>query len=191
MFKVDQNYMRRDRDGSFDGRLDMRNHRISGLADPTDAYDAVTMRYVASRFQALSDEVQDKKSKLDALQNFLGVVNNQVLIRVHDVTDADFSIYITSEEERNIGILFSFRKHALKFDDIYYYNFFDMFTLKEYFVHLFEEPADDVTWLRIEQPGTYTIHFDLIRDSSSFSFELHTRDEVILFTEHNPKRNIN
>ena len=47
---VDQNFMRRDRDGSLDGRLDMSNHRISGLADPTDADDAVTRRYVASRF---------------------------------------------------------------------------------------------------------------------------------------------
>ena len=69
---VDQNNMRRDRDGSFDERLDMSNHRISGLADPTDADDAVTRRYVASRFQALSDEVQGNKRKLDALQNFLG-----------------------------------------------------------------------------------------------------------------------
>ena len=34
--------MRRDRDGSLDGRLDMSNHRKSGLADPTDADDAVT-----------------------------------------------------------------------------------------------------------------------------------------------------
>ena len=58
---VDQNYMRRDRDGSLDGRLDMSNHRISGLADPTDADDVVTRRYAASRFQALSDQVQDKK----------------------------------------------------------------------------------------------------------------------------------
>ena len=39
---VDQNNMRRDRDGSFDERLDMSNHRISGLSDPTDADDAVT-----------------------------------------------------------------------------------------------------------------------------------------------------
>ena len=68
--------MRRDRDGSLDGRLDMNNHRISDLADPTDADDAVTRRYVASRFQALSDEVQDKKSKLDVLQNLFGVENN-------------------------------------------------------------------------------------------------------------------
>ena len=62
-----------------------------------------------------------------------------------------------------------------------------MFTLKEYMFHLFEEPADDVTWLRIKQPGTYTIHFDLTRDhpDSSFSFELHTRDEIIHFSEHN------
>ena len=64
MSQVDQNYMRKDRDGSLDGRLDMSNHRISGLADPTDADEAVTRRYVASRFQALTDEVQDKKSKL-------------------------------------------------------------------------------------------------------------------------------
>ena len=62
MSKVDQNYTRMDRDGSLDGRLNMSNHKIRGLADPTDANDAVTMRYVASRFQALSDEVQDNKS---------------------------------------------------------------------------------------------------------------------------------
>ena len=70
--------MRRDRDGSLDGRLNMSNHRISGLADPTDADDAVTRRYVASRYQALSDEVQDNKRKLDALQNLLGVENNKI-----------------------------------------------------------------------------------------------------------------
>ena len=62
MSQIDQNYMRRDRDGSLDRRLDMSNHRISGLVDPTDVDDAVTRRYVASRFQALSDEVRDKKS---------------------------------------------------------------------------------------------------------------------------------
>ena len=66
----------------------------------------------------------------------------------------------------------------------------NMFTLKEYFFHLFEEPADDVTWLKNKQPGTYTIHFDLIIDPNSFSFELHTRDEIIHFSEHNPKHDI-
>ena len=55
MSRVEQNYMRRDRDGSLDGRLNISNHRISGLADPTNADDAVTRRYVASGFQALSD----------------------------------------------------------------------------------------------------------------------------------------
>ena len=90
MFRVDQNYMRRDRDGSLDGRLDMSNHRISGLAEHTDADDAVTRRCVASRFQALSDEVQDKKSKLDALQNLFGVENNQVLIRKYEIIGTDF-----------------------------------------------------------------------------------------------------
>ena len=37
------------------------------------------------------------------------------------------------------------------------HEFIDIFTLKEYFIHLLEDPADDVTWLRIKQPGTYTI----------------------------------
>ena len=44
---VGQNYMRRDRDGSLDGRLNMSSHRISGLVGPTDADDAVTRRYFA------------------------------------------------------------------------------------------------------------------------------------------------
>ena len=63
--------MKMNRDGSLDGRLDMSNHRISGLADPTDADDAVTRRYVASRFQALSDEVQDKRVNWIAFKTFL------------------------------------------------------------------------------------------------------------------------
>ena len=71
MPEVDQNYTRRNRDGSLDGRLNMSNHRISGLADPIDAADAITRRYVASRFQALSDEVQGNKSKLGAFLNLL------------------------------------------------------------------------------------------------------------------------
>ena len=87
MSRVEQNYMRRDRDGSIDGRLNMSNHRISGLADPTDADHAVTRRYVASRFQTFSDEVQDNKSKLGALLNLLGVENNQVLIRKYELID--------------------------------------------------------------------------------------------------------
>ena len=55
-----------------------------------------------------------------------------------------------------------------------------------------EEPVDDVTWLRIKQPGNYTIHFDLICIGyRSFSFELHTRDEIIHLSEHIPKHDIN
>ena len=82
--------MRKDRDGSLDGRLNMSNHRISGLADPTDADDAVKRRYVASRFQALSDEFQGNKRKLDALQNLFGVENNQILIREYEIIGTDF-----------------------------------------------------------------------------------------------------
>ena len=71
---------------SRDGRLDKSNHRISSLADPIDADDdVVTKRYVVSRFQALCDEVQDIRSKLDALQNLFGVENYQVLIRKYEI----------------------------------------------------------------------------------------------------------
>ena len=75
-------------------------------------------------------------------------------------------------------------------DDHNTYEFIDTFTRKEYFFHLLEKPVDDVTWLRIKQPGTYTIHFDLTRDrrDCSFLFELHTRNEIIHFSEHNPKQ---
>ena len=99
MARVDQNYMRRDRDGSLDGRLNMSNHRISGLADPTDADDAVTRRYVASRFQALSDESQgigDNKKKLDVLQNLQWVEYNQVLLMTYELMGLDIKL-ITRE----------------------------------------------------------------------------------------------
>ena len=77
-------------------------------------------------------------------------------------------------------------------DDTNTYEFIDIFTLKSYFIHLLEEPVDDVTWLKIKQPGTYTIHVYLICSGySSFSFELHTRDEIIHFSEHNAKHDIN
>ena len=66
---------------------------------------------------------------------------------------------------------------------------FDLFTLKENFIHLLEEPVVSHTKLRNKQPGTYTIHFDVI--CNSFSFELHTRGEIIHFSEHNPKHDIN
>ena len=200
MFKVDQNYIRRDRDGSIDGRLDMSNHRISGLADPTDVYDDVTRRYVASRFQALSDEVQDHKSKLDALQNLFGVKINQVLIKKYELIDTYIEKSTTMHHGggRRIRTTFSFVKRPLIADTIEdlggtidEFEFVDMFTLKEYFIHLLEESADGVTWLRIKQPGTYTVHFDLIIDPNSFSSELHTRDEITHFSEHNPKHNIN
>ena len=80
--------MRKDGDSSLDGRLCMSIHRISGLADPTDADDAITRRNVASLTQALSDEVQGigaYKRKLDVLQTLLGVENNQVLLMKYDL----------------------------------------------------------------------------------------------------------
>ena len=128
---------------------------------------------------------------MDALQNLFGVENNQVLIRKYEITGTDFhslreAIYT---ERRIIGpsiVLENIHKILTIMNLLIY------LCLKNIF-RLFEEPADDVVWLRIKQPDTYTIHFDITRDrrDSSFSFELHTRDEIIHFSEHNPKRNIN
>ena len=201
MVKVDQNYMRRDRDGSLDGRLNMSNHRISGLADPTDADDAVTRRCVASRFQALSDEVQgigDNKRKLDVLQNLLGVENNQVLLMKYELIFLEIKLnsFNRLPTGRIEDTIFE-RSHraAIAYEvasihTTYHSGYLVGFELKENLMsRLFEEPVDTVTWLRIKQPGTYTIHFDLIY-SSSFSFELHTKDEIIHFSEHDSKHDI-
>ena len=137
MSRVDQNYIRRDKDGSLDGRLNMSNHKTSGLADPTDANDAVTRRYVASRFQALSDEVQDKKSKLDALQNLFGVENNHLLIRKYEITGTDFEhvgvVYGNVNNKESDVVVDKFNKYAPGSGDFADYEFFDIFMLKEYF----------------------------------------------------------
>ena len=136
MVKVDQNYMRRNRDGSLYGRLNMSNHRISGLADPADADDAVTRRYVALRLQAHSDEVQGNKSKLGAFLNLLRVVNNQVLIKKYEIIDGDFEYFehignIHAEGSSRI-IEALFRKYPRQLDGIDF-EFCYLFTLKEYF----------------------------------------------------------
>ena len=188
MSQVDQNYMRRDRDGSLDERLDMSNHRTSSLADPTNADDAVTRRYVASRFQAPSDDVRGNKRKLDVLQNLFGVENNQVLISKYEIIDTDFKLNRWERAGEKITRAL-FMKHPHEPTDTDTYEVFETFTLKEYFIHVLEEPIDDSTWLRIKQSGAYTIHFDLITDS--FSFELHTRGEITHFSEHNPRHAIN
>ena len=105
-------------------------------------------------------------------KTFLGVENNQELIRIYELTDTD--------TERVIRLPLDERG-----------QFIEMFTLREYFIHLFEESVDTVTWLRIKQLGTHTINFDLISFSPlSFSFELHTKDEIIRFSEHNPNHDI-
>ena len=126
---------------------------------------------------------------MDALQNFLGVDNNQILIRKYEIIGTAFGYNLPeSADERGI-IDIRFRKHSCQPDDTNTYKFINIFTFKEYLIDLLEKPVDDVTWLRIKQPGTYTIHFDLI--AYSFSFELHTRDEILHFSEHNPKHDIN
>ena len=82
----------------------MSNHRISGLADPTNAD-------IASRFQALSDEVQgidDNKRKLDILQTLLWFENNQVLLMKYELMDIEMKLYSFNRSltERIVDALF-------------------------------------------------------------------------------------
>ena len=76
-----------------------------------------------------------------------------------ELTDTDIEhVGITFTDERGSIIEALFRKHQHEPDDINESRFIDIFTLKEYFIHLLEEPVDFYTWLGIKQPGTYTIH---------------------------------
>ena len=49
-------YLKSNEDNVLNGRLNMQQHKITNLADPVDSYDAVNLRYVSSRIQALTDE---------------------------------------------------------------------------------------------------------------------------------------
>ena len=74
------------------------------------------------------------------------------------------------EEGRVIGTSFLFRKYPHVPDNTNEFRaIVDIFTLKEYFIHMLEEPVDDITWLRFKQSGTYTKHFDCA-GHNSFSF---------------------
>ena len=103
---------------------------------------------------------------MNALQNFLGVENNHVLIREYEIIGTEFEFYDPvnlGEGGRFIGVRFI--KYPHKPHGTKQIRFINIFTLTEYFIHLLEEPVDTATWLRIKQPVTYTIHFDLIVSS--------------------------
>ena len=129
----------------------MSNHRISGLADPTDADDAVTRRYAASRFQALSDEVQgigDNKRKVDVLQNLLRVENNLVLSMKYELMHLDITLnslnrlptgrIVDTNFERSHHTAVAYE--AATIQTTYFNGYLDGFELKKNLIsHLFEE----------------------------------------------------
>ena len=126
---------------------------------------------------------------MDALQHFLGVENNQVLIREYEIIGTNFENFRVGRYDERGFIDIRFRKHTIPPDDTNEFRFIAIFTLKEYFIHLLEEPVDQIIWLRIKQPGTYAIHLDHITDS--FAFTHKRRDNTFHFSEHNPKHAIN
>ena len=53
---ADGKFLKANEDNVLDGRLNMQQHKIINLADPVSSYDAVNLRYLSSRIQALTDE---------------------------------------------------------------------------------------------------------------------------------------
>lgn len=66
---ADRKYLKVNGDNIVDGKLDMKQHKIIGLADPVDADHAVTKRYVSSRFHALNDAVSTLRHRMDRLES--------------------------------------------------------------------------------------------------------------------------
>ena len=71
-----------------------------------------------------------------ALQNLLGVENNQVLIRKYKIIDTGFENNSSTGADGGI-IEALFRKHSHEPDDTNY-GFIVILYLKEYFIHLVE-----------------------------------------------------
>ena len=87
---------------------------------------------------------------MDAIQNFLGIENNQVLIREYEIIGTDFEFLDPvnlGEGGRFVGV--RFRKYPHEPDDTNKIRFIIIITLKEYFIHLLEEPVDTATWLKL------------------------------------------
>ena len=65
----------------------MSQHRINDLADPVEYDDAVTKRYVATRFQAPTDsnsEMQPVRNIVEAYNKIFVVIDNQMLLLKYD-----------------------------------------------------------------------------------------------------------
>ena len=53
---ADRKFLKANENNILNGRLNMKQHRIVNLDDLVDSCDAVNLRYVSSRIQALADE---------------------------------------------------------------------------------------------------------------------------------------
>ena len=66
--EADRTFLKANGDNILDGRLDMKQHKLIGLTDPVNLDDAVTKRYVASRIQALVDEMSEMRRRIARLE---------------------------------------------------------------------------------------------------------------------------
>ena len=86
--KIRQNiFEKKEVAGKLKVRLHMSQHRINDLADPVEYDDAVTKRYVATRFQAPTDsnsEMQSVTNIAEAYNKIFVVIDNQMLLLKYD-----------------------------------------------------------------------------------------------------------
>ena len=60
--------LRRNTDGIMNGRLDMAQHRISGLASPVNPDDAVNQAYITSRLQTITNLLNEFNKRINNLE---------------------------------------------------------------------------------------------------------------------------
>lgn len=68
---ADRKFLKTNEDSVLDGRLNLTQHRITGLADPVNIDDAVTKRYVASRIQAIADALSEIINRIERLERLM------------------------------------------------------------------------------------------------------------------------
>ena len=84
---VNNNFLRRDGSNDVQGELNMNNHKLVGLTEPTESQDAATRGYI-------KNFTRNNFLKLDGTNNMAGGLdlNNNKITNVADPTEDDDAI---------------------------------------------------------------------------------------------------
>ena len=73
--------MKANEDNVLNGRLNMQQHKMINLADPVNSYDAVNLRYVSSRIQALKMKNRRQNELINVNQGMMNVYRGMINMR--------------------------------------------------------------------------------------------------------------